>query len=656
MIDPCIEYRAELTDILGLDWRIDIEIETANGTFPVKDPALWTKFHCTYAYKLYTTTDTDSYITRTISLNGATHNKISIKYKVASGTPGNGQIFYETAGHGRSALYYKSISLIADGAYHTLIADMSDLTAGGTDWIDNTIIKIYFDLTDNHPVVINLDWIGFTMQATGDPSHIEYLSKSDHFYDNPIKGSMKEFYIYSDNNFQFADLYSVDNMQYRVSFYYGPTNILYWRGYIQTGSYQEPYDGVSYPVKISATDGLGMLNNILYDDDGTPYNGRMLKSQIIFDILDKIGYAGFTEYVNIYEESMDDGEGDSPFDQSKIDVDIFKDMYCYEVLEQILKTYNAVIRQLAGKIYIFRPEELIGATVYGRIFTGPAIKTGTNFVPKQLISRQGALTDLRDVEGGVLMGIQPAKKVSTNLNCGHKESLIKNWQFRGETFDGTDFEDWTQTADTNASPISGNITEKNQGVFLDSYDASSPYAYYIHQTFGTTLQATADACAIEFDYLLYNNTANPVADVLTKVILRQSTTYYLAMNGNWVGSVQGLSISNIAQPGSSGWLHFKLEIQNGLLLSNTGITIELQASNKADVRIAYDNIRFYYYSTLMLRQRINIAGRERPSTLKSSLAEKRYLKIPKEITEIIYTKTNPPILLLIMMPIIQVLM
>jgi len=475
------------------------------------------------------------------------------------------------------------------------------------------------------------------LKGSGEPVILELCNESDDPYD-PIKESRAVISVKSITDFALADLYSTEDMQFYVEIYQGES--LYWCGFVDTQNYEEPYEDVPYDVSIYCTDGLSLLRNILYDDDGTYYEGRKLQSQIILDILGKIGFTEFKEFVNIYEESMDDSVDDSPMDQLKIDVDIFRDIYCDEALKEIFKLYGACIRQTDGIFQIYRPKELIGTTVYGRYFTGAAIKTSVSYTPKQYIDRSGYSSYLRQVPGGVKIIQSPASDVNIHLDCGNRESLIKNWQFRGETFDGNDFENWTQTADTNAGPISGNITEKNQGVFLDSYDTSSPYAYYTHQTFGTTLQATNDACAIEFDYLLYNNTASPVADVLTKVILRQSTAYYLSMNGNWVGSVQGLSISNTAQPGSSGWLHFKLEIQNGLLLSNTGITIELQSSNKADVRIAYGEVRFYYYSTILLRQRVNIAGRERPSTLRSSLAEKRYLKIPKEITEITYTKTN----------------
>jgi len=506
-------------------------------------------------------------------------------------------------------------------------------------------VKYRTEFTDIH----NLDWrvdieedayIGAinTMQSTGSPLSVEYLANSDHILNEPVKGTIAEFSVYSKTNFQYAELYAIEEFYNRVSIYYGDAN-LYWRGYIMPGSYAEPYDGVAYPVKISASDGLGQLKDIIYKDvEDDYYNGRMLESQIILDILGKIGITTFTEYCNIYEESMDDGEGDSPFDQIKIDVDIFRDMYCYEVLEQILKKYNAIIRQRNGVFNIFRPVELNQITIYGRIFTAATTKSGTSVTAKQLINRTDYSSDIHDVENGVMMVLAPAKKVIIFQNFGNKQSLIKNWQFDGNTYDGSDFDDWTQTASTNAQPVSGNINEKNQGVYLNSYDTSSPYAYYIYQTFGTSLQATSDGCCIEFDYLLNNRTASPVADVLTMAVLRQSTTYYLSLNGNWVASVQGLSINNTANPGSSGWKHFKMEILNGLLLSNTGITIELYASNKADVRISYKDIKFYFYSTEILQQRIGMVGRQRLPTLTER--EKHYDKIFTEITENIYTKTN----------------
>ena len=84
------------------------------------------------------------------------------------------------------------------------------------------------------------------MKATGDPLNIEYFSDSEELFDSPIKGSKADLTIYSFTNFQWIEIYSAGDFNYRMSIYAGAN--LYWQGFILAGSYSEPYDGVAYPV------------------------------------------------------------------------------------------------------------------------------------------------------------------------------------------------------------------------------------------------------------------------------------------------------------------------------------------------------------------------------------------------------------------------
>jgi hypothetical protein len=115
----------------------------------------------------FTTTGTDSNLNRNFdgsgynspAIPGGQNQIIRIRYKWISGTAGSGEIFYATSGHPYSGSYYKSYDLNTDGEYHTLVLDMSNLSSGGTDWIDNDITAIRFDLINITPVVIDIDWI-----------------------------------------------------------------------------------------------------------------------------------------------------------------------------------------------------------------------------------------------------------------------------------------------------------------------------------------------------------------------------------------------------------------------------------------------------------------------------------------------------------------
>lgn len=124
----------------------------------------WQKYNATLStpsksITRYTSTGADSSISRSFNFSGGQNQIIRIHYKVISGTPGTGEIFYANSQHGYSGSYFKGLELINDGNWHTLVLDMSQLSSGGTDWIDYNVLDIRFDLTNNVGVVIDLDWI-----------------------------------------------------------------------------------------------------------------------------------------------------------------------------------------------------------------------------------------------------------------------------------------------------------------------------------------------------------------------------------------------------------------------------------------------------------------------------------------------------------------
>lgn len=352
-----------------------------------------------------------------------------------------------------------------------------------------------------------------TLKGTGDPLNFNFLAGSEDMFDNPVRGTSVEIGIYAETDFQWVSLYNYGNLAYRVSVYYN-TSTLYWRGFINSDGYQEPYDGAAYPVILSASDGLGQLKEMPYKYttttlDDTYYNGRMLESQIIIDILAKIGVTGFTEFVNLYESTMDATVDDSPFDQIKIDVDVFKDMDCYEVLEHILSKYNAVIRQIAGVMIIYRPLEIKETTIYGRVFTTATTKTSTTRTTDQLIDRITAPTDFRQVSGNMLIQ-NPIKKITINQDYGYKESWVDNFEFKGDTYDPATylFENWTRVGTAgyqrNVSYFLLNKDETDGVGLIPSGAAVPDTTKNIYQNFAINAIDTTNVFMIEFQYRVMN--------------------------------------------------------------------------------------------------------------------------------------------------------
>lgn len=403
---------------------------------------------------------------------------------------------------------------------------------------------------------------------TGDPLVIHYDNDSDDIFD-PIHESHADIKVYSETNFALAELYSVEDMQFQVNIYQDDT--LYWTGYINPRNYSEPYDDYLYPVTISCSDGLGILGDILYDNSGSYYTGRKLESQILLDILGKIGYTTFTEYINIYEESMTSTTGYSPLDQVKVDVYVFEDMYCDEVITNILRKYNACVIQKAGVFVFYRPEELTGTTVYSRTFTGATTKSASSFSPVQYINRSTNPSNLQQIPGGVVMVQSPAKKVTIHQDYGSKESWLRNYQFRGDTWEmvlvtGT-FDYWTSTLGIDAVQIKAELPTETNGALLTGHNTYPTLDKYISQNFATySVYTSTDGFVLDFDYLFVNTNASTVtAGKIFYVEVSTNSYYYLnekdpddSATLRWSAGVNQLAITTPELPiGVTEWYNYR---------------------------------------------------------------------------------------------------
>lgn len=452
------------------------------------------------------------------------------------------------------------------------------------------------------------------LKATGNPLNISYENESDDVFD-PMRPSRATFEVYSETNFALLDLYSVEDMHYPVNIYCNEA--LYWTGYIETQNYEEVYEPVPYAVSITATDGLSILENILFADsiaysEGeetiTYYNGHELESAIILDILAEIGFTEFKEYVNIHEDNMLSTASDSPFDQIKIDRDVFKDYYCYEVLSEILRKYNAIIRQKDGVFCIVRPAELIDATVYGRWFTGDTTKTAITLNPDQFLKRKATHPSARRIQlpGGRLMITPPAKKVSSYQNYGNRQSWLDNYDFDPDSWDGTDFQFWTKSASSLIYHIGQIVPGEKNGVYLYNRNTYPTLAYYIYQSFGTeAIISTHDVFNFEIDFMTVNGELTDQSNV--KFYLRikhDDTNQWLAEKNDivcgWETTDQIITITQETAPtGYSSWTTWKRTFLG--LPASGSYTIYIYSSDfGSDVHVGVRNVKFYATSDEIL--------------------------------------------------------
>ena len=112
-------------------------------------------------YLTVASTSVDPIIRRTVSFSGSKYPYIQISIFRTAGSTWDGKVFYSTAGHGESALYYKQIPEPTwDGVNYQLITlDMRSLDIGGTDWTDNTITNLRLDFGTTATDTFRIDYV-----------------------------------------------------------------------------------------------------------------------------------------------------------------------------------------------------------------------------------------------------------------------------------------------------------------------------------------------------------------------------------------------------------------------------------------------------------------------------------------------------------------
>lgn len=126
----------------------------------------WSGTRCSLAVEngrlIVTNTDNSAYLNSpVVSINGRDHDRVRCRITRRAGTGWNGQITYVTANHASSTSYRKVIPDpgLAVGQSMVLEWDMSQLTAGGSDWSDSTITRFYLLLSSVADDVFEIDWI-----------------------------------------------------------------------------------------------------------------------------------------------------------------------------------------------------------------------------------------------------------------------------------------------------------------------------------------------------------------------------------------------------------------------------------------------------------------------------------------------------------------
>jgi hypothetical protein len=599
-----IAYRNQFKDKYNVDWRIDFLKDGHTGAVtemkPSEDPLMIEflsdsddfneAFHPSHAnigvisesnfqYKgLLASTDFDYKVN---IFQGA--NLITAWANNTTGDP------YETLTI--STLDFDAVNSSGNGGVNS---NLFSLTSGDK-------VYIYFKCVKNSG---SLPTLSLTNEAWTIESKVDVISEGWNFAELTASWtgtSRLIFWSTASVDYEITEIFCVKKSK------------LYWTGWVIADNYEEPYDTPPYNINIKCTDGLDLLGDYIYKytnstTDDTYYTGRRLESQIVLDILGKIDATEFKEFVNLYENSMQTGTGDSPLDQIKIDVDVFRDMYCDEALTYILNKYGASIRQWGGVFTIYRPVELASSTVYGRYFTDSITKTSVSISADQYIDRTGTASNLIQVRGGSSMPKSPVKKINIFQDYSYKESWIKNYQLKAIYEAGSIY--W---APSSPPLVTFSIPSITRGIILGCEQIIGNVDAYVFQQFGTYGKTTSNDFTLTFDYLTYNTGAVTTGMIRIRIKADNSNNYlynYDELESKWNSSADFIDVDIDIPAGVSGWTTWETRILDGLPADGpyTITLYEGYTPDSSDVVIALDNIKFNETTTNLTVMRAKKIG------------------------------------------------
>ena len=330
------------------------------------------------------------------------------------------------------------------------------------------------------------------------------------------------------------DILSQESQVIRVRAFLGGS--VRWAGFVSPGQYFRPFNNPVAFVNIVATDGLGELKDLRFEDSNSdPYWGKQTELEAISNILQKTGLELLLrEAINIFDTNHSTAATDSALAQTYFDADAYWDEQtdersnCYDVLSDILTKYGATIRQSSNFWYILRPNTFSKDTITYRTFTHLGV-----------FSSNGSFTSF-NVFGDDNFYIRYDQEITRRIGVGQCEvnqqpprrsNMFKNGSFDAFTWDGGVPDYWAETG----SPT---YSEDNDTLKMGSANSGSSPTKYIETT---VFVDYANSISITFDWTPTYDGA-PSFKTLKLQILSSQDGHYLT-NSGWSVGVGSYSIA-----------------------------------------------------------------------------------------------------------------
>ncbi len=230
----------------------------------------------------------------------------------------------------------------------------------------NYKLKYYVEWADTENVdysirIYQKAYIGSSTQVSG-YGVLKYGSVNDNL--EPIRGNGLDLSLNASNDLTLDDLYTEDENSFSVKMY--RKNKLLFDGYLKPDGVYQSFVQDQWILNLSCVDGLGLLKDLAFvKSNGEHWFGKQKAIDVIYNCLKRTGLEmNINTSVNIYYEGLTPSDTLDPLNEVYVSVDRFvKDdndtiMDCNEVLTSVLNLFNAVICQMDGEWFIYRPSEI----------------------------------------------------------------------------------------------------------------------------------------------------------------------------------------------------------------------------------------------------------------------------------------------------------
>lgn len=265
----------------------------------------------------------------------------------------------------------------------------------------------------------------------------------------------------------------------------------FWKGYVLQTEFEEVWFDGNHVLRVSATDGFGILKNVKLSNNGSALNGMYTPFQYLGFATQKLPFdlTVYTIINNLYHDSMSTTLPQTGLVQTKIDSRTFEETPtlfndCYKVVENINKAFNQTIFQYYNGLVMLSLEDLYTPTTTNLRGVSVNGATITN-LSRRYDVQIGVNQSLKPIAPEMLRFIK--RKVKTNTiqyDYDNYDEVFKNSSFARGTLQSVypTFKDYSVDSFTlvegdfvTNTPVTGVTVSRretftsNVGPLLDNY-------------------------------------------------------------------------------------------------------------------------------------------------------------------------------------------